>query len=650
MLLGIAALAAALYAWNIRSSGYAFFYSTAVKSMSVSWKAFFYGALDPGATITLDKLAGSFVPQALSARIFGFHQWSLTLPQVVEGVVSVLVMHRVVRRWAGPVPAVLAAGLFALTPVVASMFGHPMEDGALTMCLVLAADAYQRAVLDGRLRWLLLTGVWVGLGFQAKMMQAWIVLPALGIGYLFTARPALRRRSLQLLLAGVVAAAVSFSWILLYTVTPANDRPYVDGSTDNSAVSMVFGYNGFGRFGVDVEGSVAAFGAGRRGGGTGGGRAFAFGDGTGFKAGAGYGRGGVGGNAFGGRVRAGGGGFGGQASGLDKLFTGRFVTQIGWLYPLAGASLVFGLVGWFRRRERTDRLGTGLVLWGVWLATVLVVFSNINIPHTAYLAALAPPLAALSGFGIVEFWRAYRRGGRTAWLLPAVVVGEVGWSVYLARPYGDFVAWLTPVTIVAGGAAVVALVAGLWRRLGLRLGVTASVAGVVAMVLMPTAWALSAFDPAYDGSAMDATAGLAGGRGFLGTDTLNAQQRRLLSYVDARKGGTRYVMATTSWSTAAPYIVATGQTVLPMGGFSGTVPEPTVAAFQNLVRTGQVKFVLVGGGGFGFGGTGGRGVGGTGTVASITRWVESACTSVSAAEYGAGDAGGGSALYRCEGM
>lgn len=98
--------------------------------------------------------------------------------------------------------------------------------------------------------------------------------------------------------------------------------------------------------------------------------------------------------------------------------------------------------------------------------------------------------------------------------------------------------------------------------------------------------------------------------------------------------------------------------VLPMGGFSGTVPEPTLAAFQNLVRTGQVRFVLVGGGGFGFGGGrgrggrvgrgGGGGGGGTGTVASITRWVESACTSVPAADDGAGDAGGGGALYRCE--
>jgi 4-amino-4-deoxy-L-arabinose transferase-like glycosyltransferase len=263
-LLGIAAVAALLYARNLAGAGLAPFYSVAVKSMSVSWKAFFYGAFDPKATITIDKLAGSFLPQALSARVFGFHPWSLALPQVIEGVVSVLAMYRVVRRWAGPVPGLLAAGIFAATPIAASMFGHSMEDGALTMCLVLAADSWQRAVMEGRLRSLCWAGVWVGLGFQAKMLQAWIILPALGLGYLLAAPGGLIRRLRQLGVAGLVMLAVSLSWIALYTFTPAADRPYVDGSTNNSAVAMVFGYNGVERFGISFPGSVASFGPPRR--------------------------------------------------------------------------------------------------------------------------------------------------------------------------------------------------------------------------------------------------------------------------------------------------------------------------------------------------------------------------------------------------
>src|SRR5882757_8817302 len=239
-LLGIAAVAAFLYAWNITEAGLAPFYSVAVKSMSESWKAFIYGALDPQATITIDKLAGSFWPQALSARIFGFHPWSLALPQVIEGVV----------------PGLVAAAIFTLTPIAASMYGHSMEDGALTMCLVLAADAYQRAVMQARLRSLIWAGIWVGLGFQTKMLQAWMILPALALGYLVAAPARLRRRFWQLGVAGVVMLAVSLSWIALYAFTPAKDRPYVDGSTNNSAVAMVFGYNGLDRFGVHLPGAV----------------------------------------------------------------------------------------------------------------------------------------------------------------------------------------------------------------------------------------------------------------------------------------------------------------------------------------------------------------------------------------------------------
>src|SRR3984957_5208143 len=258
VLLVIAAAAAALYAWNITQAGLAPFYSVAVKSMSVSWKAFFYGALDPKATVTIDKLAGSFPPQALSARIFGFHAWYVALPQVIEGVIAVLAMYRVVRRWAGVVPGLLAAAIFTLTPIAASMFGHSMEDGALTMCLVLAADAYQRAVSEGRLRSLLMAGVWVGLGFQAKMLQAWMVLPALAIGYLVAAPAPLRRRLAHLGAATAVTLAVSLSWIALYPFPPAADRPYVDGSTNNSAIAMVFGYNGVERFGVSFPGAVTS--------------------------------------------------------------------------------------------------------------------------------------------------------------------------------------------------------------------------------------------------------------------------------------------------------------------------------------------------------------------------------------------------------
>jgi 4-amino-4-deoxy-L-arabinose transferase-like glycosyltransferase len=786
VLLGIAALAACLFAWNIADAGLSPFYSVAVKSMSVSWKAFFYGALDPKATITIDKLAGSFAPQALSARIFGYHPWSLALPQVIEGTVATLVMYRVVRRWAGVVPGLLAA----------SMFGHSMEDGALTLCLVLAADSYQRAVMEARLRSLIWAGVWVGIGFQTKMLQAWMVLPALALGYLFAAPAPLRRRLGHLAVAGVVMLAVSLSWIALYTFTPRADRPWVDGSTSNSAFAMVFGYNGLERFGIKVPGAVDSGPGVTTGGGAGaGGGAAQFGRGDGFGgrfaedrfgtsgtgtpgtgtsgagtsgtgargggAGAGGGfagaPGGTGGAGRGGLGGRGGGGFG---SGWTKLLGTTYGTQVGWLYPLAVLALVFGLI-WAGRARRTDQVRAGFVMWGAWLLTFGLIFSDMSeIPHTAYVASLAPPLAALGAAGIVMFWRAFRRGGWQAWLLPAAVAAELAWAWYLWRDYPDFLPSARVAALAAGIAAVVILAAVLvfrqvraggptGRRVWARVITVSLAAAVVAMLAAPATWAASVLDTRYGGSSLNAGAGPvdggfgafggggggnsaaardaealiddlpaglteraggAGGAGGFGgglsgssSTSLSSSERALYDYLSAHRAGAGYLMAVSSWSQAAPYIVATGQEVMPMGGFSGTVPEPTLAKVQALVRTGQLRFFLLdgatassapvtspapatgtgsagsspstgstagpgtttgggdttpavgAGGDLGIGGFGGRG-GANSTVQAVTSWVESSCTQVPAQDYaassssastgstaGAGTFGGGAA-------
>ena len=78
------------------------FYGAAVRSMGSNWKDFFFGAVDPAGTVSLDKLPGAFWVQALSVRVFGFHYWAVVLPQVVAGVLTVLVLYRAVRRLAGP--------------------------------------------------------------------------------------------------------------------------------------------------------------------------------------------------------------------------------------------------------------------------------------------------------------------------------------------------------------------------------------------------------------------------------------------------------------------------------------------------------------------------------------------------------------------
>ena len=351
----------------------------------------------------------------------GSTPWSLALPQVIEGVIAVLVMYRVVRRWAGAVPGLLAAGIFAFTPVAASMFGHSMEDGFLTMCLVLAADSWQRAVLDARLRSLMWSGVWVGVGFQAKMLQAWVILPALALGYLLAAPARIRQRLWHLAAAGAVMLAVSLSWIPLYTLTPAGSRPYIDGSTNNSAAAMVFGYNGLERFDVRLPGAITV--------------------GPGVMAGTGTGN---------------------WAGNAGQLFDNGLGPLISWLLPLALLALVAGLVAG-RHASRADPVRAGFVMWGVWLVTFGAVLTEMGaVLHTAYVASLAPPVAALSGAGIVMFSRWFRAGDRRGLLLPLAVAAEVVWSARLWYFYPGFLPWALWAVIVAGIIAVVALAVA-WR-------------------------------------------------------------------------------------------------------------------------------------------------------------------------------------------
>ena len=236
--------------------------------------------------------------------------------------------------------------------------------------------------------------------------------------------------------------AVSLSWIALYTFTPAGDRPYVDGSTDNSAFTMVFGYNGLERFGISVPGAVTS--------------------GPGVTSGghrrhpARQRRRWPGSTPWLGGPAAAGGGFG---TGWTKLLGSGYGPEIGWLYPLALLALVCGLC-WTRRAERSDQVRGGFVLWGVWLLTVGLVFSKMSvIPHTAYLAALAAPLAALSAAGIVMFWRAYRADGWRGWMLPVAVAAELAWTLFLWRDYGGFLPWARDAIVVAGVIAIVVLVA-----------------------------------------------------------------------------------------------------------------------------------------------------------------------------------------------
>jgi 4-amino-4-deoxy-L-arabinose transferase-like glycosyltransferase len=585
----IALVAAVLYTWGLSRNGMGnTYYAAAVRAGSKSWKAFFFGSLDPGSFITVDKPPAALWVMELSARLFGFSSWSMLLPEAAAGVGSVLILHRLVRKWAGDVAAHLAALALAVTPVAVLMFRYNNPDAFLTFLCLGAAWAVWSALETGRTRWLLAAGALLGLAFDTKMLQAFLVLPALGLAYLWAGPPRLGRRIAQLLAAGLALVISSGWWVAAVALWPAAARPYIGSTTNNSIISLVFGYNGFARI-------LGGSGRGAPGGGGGGGGA----------------------------------GFGG-AAGPWRLFNSALGGQVAWLLPLAGAGLVAGL--WLTRRaRRSDRGRAGWILWGGWALTCAAVFSlSKGIFHPYYAVQLAPGVAALAGAGAVALWHTGRRPW-LSWLLPAVVLATAGVAVGLLARTPTYYSWLRPAISIAAVLAAVGLFAARHLRRRLLVAAAAGLA-TVALLAGPSAYALSTVGNSTGGAIVAAGPttggglGVGGGRaGVFGPAGTASTDTALIAYLQAHRGSAEYLVAAFSSNSSASIIIATGQPVITIGGFNGGDPAPTLAQFQKLVAQGKVRYVLLNSGFGGGGGPGGASAGGS----AITQWVTQHGTQVS---------------------
>jgi 4-amino-4-deoxy-L-arabinose transferase-like glycosyltransferase len=555
-LLAIAAIAGLTYAWGMNGAALEVFYGAAARSMSTSWHDFFFGAFDPAGTVSVDKLPGALWPQALSLRVFGFHTWAIVLPQVVEGVLTILVLYRAVRRLAGPVAGLVAAAVVATSPVTVALNRGNVADSLLILSIVLAADATSAALASGRLRSLLLAGVWVGLAFQAKMTVAWLVLPALAGAYLLAGPPRLRARLGHVALAGAVTAVVSVSWMTVVSLVPAHDRPYVDGTQNDSLFSQTFDYNGLARL---RHGSGVFAGAGRP-------------------------------APFLVRIsQTSAGPIHSIRPSWHRLLSGPFGRDDGWLLAAALIAAIAVLVE-RRRASRRDPLRAGVVLWGLWLIVLGAFFSAGGYPNSYYVAALSPAIGALCGIGVEAAWRRRERAAAQACLAGALLA-SIGYGIYLLDGASDVPAWLIPVAVCAALAGVLALATARFQS-----ALKAPTGGVVALTLacalllpgvasaLMVIRGLGPFAAPYEPSSATVSRAEAAR-----TRTLD---ERIVEELTSTYG-TPIPMATDSSILAAPYILATGREILPIGGFQGGIPAPTLTRLQRYIDSGEVRALLV---------------------------------------------------------
>ncbi|MGW3126749.1 glycosyltransferase family 39 protein [Streptomyces sp. NPDC001076] len=662
---GLLLATAVLYFYNLSVNGYSnSFYSAAVQAGTKSWKAMFFGSLDAGNAITVDKPSAFMWPMEIAARIFGLNSWTILGPEVLMGVGTVAVVHASVRRRFSPAAGLIAGAVLALTPVAALMFRFNNPDAMLALLMALACYFVVRAVEDGRTRWLVWAGVAIGFAFLAKTLQAFLILPALAFVYAAVGPHTWKKRIGQLALATGALVVSGGWWVAIVELWPASSRPYIGGSQDNSFLSLTFGYNGLGRISGDETGSV-----GGGGGGTGSGR---------------WG-----------------------ATGWDRMFNDEIGSQISWLIPAALILLAAGLVA-TRRLRRTSVTRASFLVWGGSLLMTMIVFSYMaGIFHQYYTVALAPYIAAVVGMGAGLLWE--KRAELWASItLAAAVVSAAVWGYVLLDRTSSYLPWLKYLVLIGGLAAALGLVfAG---RISRQLALGAAAVGLLAALAGPTAYTLSTVNSAHtgsiptagpagagmmgfgggpgggrggfgggggfgqnqqggngttqgqgqgqngtggvpgggtggfpgggtgggfgqnqqngNGSTQNGTGGFPGGGrtgeaggmgggggagGLLNGATVSSEAKALL-----QKNSSQYtwVAAAIGAQNAASYQLSTGDAVMAIGGFNGTDPSPTLAQFKKYVADGKIHYFISSG-------TGGGMMGGSssGTSSQISSWV-----------------------------
>lgn len=249
-LLTVIVISAVLNLANLSIEGWANqYYAAGVKSMTTSLKNFFFVTLDPAGFVTIDKPPLGFWMQAVSARIFGFSGWSILLPQALAGVISVVIIYIIVKRSFGSTAGLISALCLSVTPVFVAASRNNTVDNQLVMVLLLGCWAISIAAEKENFKYLILSLLFVGLGFNIKMLQAYMILPAMYILYLFSASVPGLRRMLHLLAGTAVLLLVSLSWAWAVDSIPAESRPYIGSSDNNTVMSLITGHNGAERLG-----------------------------------------------------------------------------------------------------------------------------------------------------------------------------------------------------------------------------------------------------------------------------------------------------------------------------------------------------------------------------------------------------------------
>ncbi|MDQ0800389.1 4-amino-4-deoxy-L-arabinose transferase-like glycosyltransferase [Arthrobacter sp. SLBN-112] len=561
MLWALLALTAVLYLWGLDRNGWAnSYYSAAAMAGSQDWTAFFFSSSDPGNAISVDKPPLSLWVMSASVRAFGLSPWSILVPQALMGVTSVYLLYRMVRTYVGSAAGLLAATFFAITPVAAVMFRYNNPDALLTLLMIGVAYTALESIRRNKLRWLLLAGALTGAALLTKQLQIALVLPAVAVTYLAFASGPLLKRILHVSVALLTALVTGGWWFVLVQMVPAANRPFVGGSRLNSAVELSLGYNGLDRLtGEDATRTMSPS----------------------------------------------------MESLAEKLDPGfqrflqpQFSGQFGWFLPLAVAGMCIAL--WhIKRQSGSQRYRAFLslcVLWFLCSSTVLAFMSGIVHPY--YCLTVVPPLCCLAGTGLLHLYRLIERRNARWMLVGTLLVTMVLAFLSASRSTADFplgplvalLVWSVAITFLVVPPPFPAL-----RKV--TRGLLA-----VALLVGPFVWSINTVLSPHEGAGVVAGPSILGIRtdhpdrqqmgpdvpaSFMAVMFGNLPESGIVSRLRATPSSSKWSAAMVGSETAANYQLASMRPVLPLGGFDGTDPFPTLEQFQRMVTDHQVACVVV---------------------------------------------------------
>ncbi|EZP75785.1 glycosyl transferase family protein [Parageobacillus genomosp. 1] len=639
-LLAIVLISIFLHFYHIGNAGSNVYYTAAAKSMTANWKAFFFAALDPEGFITVDKPPVALWFQALSVAIFGVSDWSVLLPEALAGVGSTLLVYFIVKPFAGRAAARWSSLIFTCTPIFVAVARTNNIDAILIFTLLVAAWALMKAVQKQRLSWLFVSFALVGVGFNMKMLQAYMVLPAFYLFYWLAGKASWKKRLWHLTAATVVVLAVSLSYAVIIDAIPKDKRPYIGSSQTNSVLELALGYNGLDR----LTGAA----------GPGGKRAMR-GD-IEFQGGNGqtnrsaneaspsslsdhqndsiYSPPNLNGERPMGSSRPNGGqppsGMGGIGRGetgepgVFRLFQQQLAGQISWLLPFV-LFVTIGLFASIRRQRAITPLHRFVLFWFAWLVPMAVFFSVAGFYHRYYLSMMAPAIAVLVAVGSELLWQFYKeQGGFWQWLFPSALLMTFLFESYVVFQHRSSLSSIWPLSLALYGLAVVCFLHAFrhHRKAALYLK-TASLLG---LLVMPFYWSLTPL--LYGGNSVIPYAGPDlkrpneyGQRAFGGGEEREVNSD-LLAYLEKHYNGEKYLAATIRANTAAELMLKTDKAVMAMGGFLGTDPVLTTEQLAKMAKNGEVKYFLISG--FGGGGEGNS---------ELIQWIETHCQEVPQEEW-----------------